>query len=206
MQHLSARRLMGVLAVAGVLLATVAGPAQAGGVHNGPISVAFPDIEVPVGGTAIDLLGPNVWHTSGPTQLTGAKVTYVLRGVPGVRISPAKDTRGDCVNPTPTRVSCSEPRTLTFEGETVEQYLPVEVKAAKTAKRGDTGTVTITFSADGVAPITGTSEVRVISGGGGRLPTTGPVAGLIGGLGLLLLGAGVVGVLAARRRRARFIA
>jgi hypothetical protein len=32
------------------------------------------------------------------------------------------------------------------------------------------------------------------------------MAGLIGGIGLLLLGAGLVGVLAGRRRRARFIA
>ncbi|MEV4641244.1 hypothetical protein AB0J80_28270 [Actinoplanes sp. NPDC049548] len=205
MQHPYARRLTAVLAVAGVLV-TVAGPARAGGVqHSGPISVAFPDIEVPVGGTAVDLLGPNVWSTAGPRKLTGAKVTYDLSGVAGVRIAPSGQGGGDCVRPSRTRVVCSDPRELSFEGETIEQYLPVVVRAAKTAEAGDTGTVTITFSAEGVGPVTGTSEVRVV-GGRRRLPVTGPTAGWIGGLGLLVLGAGVAGLLAARRRGARFVA
>jgi len=205
MRHLYARRLTGVLAVAGVLLATVVGPAQAGGIHRGdPISAAFPDIEVPAGGTAVDPLGPSLWST-GPTKLTEAKVTYDLRGVAGVQLTPSKDGGGECVKPSPTRVVCSDPRELSFEGETIELYLPVVVKAAKTAKTGDTGTVTITFSAKGLAPITGVSEVRVVDGRE-NLAATGPMAGLIGGTGLLLLGAGVAGVLAARRRRTRFIA
>jgi hypothetical protein len=205
MRHLYARRLTGVLAVAGVLLATVAGPAQAGEIRRGdPVSAAFPDIKVPVGGTAIDLLGPNLWST-GPTKLTGAKVTYDLTGVAGVRITPSRDGGGECVTPSPTRVVCSDPRELSFEGETIEQYLPVVVKAARTARAGDTGTVTITFSAKGLAPITGTSEVRVVAGRE-RLAVTGPVPELVGGVGLLVLGAGAVAVLAARRRRARFVA
>jgi hypothetical protein len=208
MQHLYARRLTGVLAVAGVLLATVVGPAQAGGIHRGgPVSVAFPDIEVPAGGTAVDPLGPSLWST-GPEKvekLTEAKVAYDLSGVAGVQLTPSKDNGGECVKPSRTRVVCSDPRELSFEGETIEQYLPVVVKAATTAKPGDTGTVTITFSAEGLAPITGISEVRVVDGRE-SLAVTGPKAGSIGGIGLLLLGAGVVGVLAARRRRARFIA
>ncbi|MEU7904084.1 hypothetical protein [Actinoplanes sp. NPDC049118] len=205
MQDLYARRLMGALAVAGVLLATVVGPARAGGVHQGdPISGAFPDVEVPVGGTAIDPLGPNLWSTTGPTKLTGAKVTYDLSGVSGVRLTPSKDGGGECVKPSPTRVVCTDPRELSFEGETIEGYLPVVVKATKAAKPGDTGTVTITFSAKGLTPITGTSEVRVVRGS--ELALTGPTGGLIGGIGLLLTGAGVLGVLVARRRRARFIA
>ena len=203
MQHLYAR-LTGVLAVTSVLLATTISPAQAGEIYRGdPISVAFPDIEVPAGGTAVDPLGPNIWST-GPTKLTEAKVTYDLSGVTGVRLTPVEGD-GRCVKPSPTRVVCSDPRDLTFEGETIEQYLPVVVRAAKTAKTGDTGTVTITFSAKGIAPITGNSEVRIVDGRE-SLAATGPTAGLIGGIGLLVLGAGVVGVLAARRRRARFIA
>jgi hypothetical protein len=205
MQHRYARRLTGVLAVAGVLLATVVGPARAGGIVRGdPISAAFPDIEVPVGGTAIDLLGPSLWST-GPTTLTEAKVTYDLSGVAGVQLTPSSEGGGECVKPSPTRVVCSDPRELSFEGETIEQYLPVVVKAARSAKIGDTGTVTITFSAKGLAPITGISEVQVVEGRE-SLAVTGPIAGLIGGVGLLFLGAGVVGVLATRRRRARFIA
>ncbi|RSM49414.1 hypothetical protein DMB66_44780 [Actinoplanes sp. ATCC 53533] len=204
MPQLYARRLTGVLAVASVLLAAVVGPAQAGDIHRGdPVSAAFPDIKVPVGGTAVDLLGPNLWST-GPTKLTEAKVSYDLSGVAGVRLTPG-DGRGDCVQPSPARVVCSDPRVLSFEGETIEQYLPVVVTAARTATVGDAGTVTITFSAKGLAPITGISEVHVV-GGRESLAATGPTAGLIGGIGLLLLGAGVVGVLASRRRRARFIA
>jgi hypothetical protein len=184
MQYLYARRQTGVLAVAGVLLATVVGPAQAGGIHRGdPISVAFPDIEVPAGGTAIDPLGPSLWST-GPTKLTEAKVTYDLSGVAGVQLTPGEGG-GECVQPSPTRVVCSDPRELSFEGETIEQYLPVVVKAAKTAKIGDTGTVTITFSAKGLAPITGISEVHIVDGRE-SLAVTGPMAGLIGGVGLRL--------------------
>lgn len=200
MPHPYAQRLTGVLATAGVLLAAVAGPARAEGIVRGdPVSAAFPDIKVPVGGTAIDLLGPNLWST-GPTKLTGVKVTYDLSGVAGVRIAPAGHG-GECVSPSRARVVCTDPRGLSFEGETVEQYLPVTVKAAGRAKAGDTGTVTITFSAQGLAPITGTSRVRVVAGRE-DLAATGPTAGPIGGIGLLLLGAGAVGVLAARRRRA----
>jgi hypothetical protein len=199
MQHLFARRLTGVLAVASVLVATVVGPAQAGGIHRGdPISVAFPDIDVPVGGAAVDPLGPNLWST-GPTKLTEAKVTYNLSGVAGVQLTPSKGG-GKCVKPSPTRVACSDPRELSFEGETIEQYLPVVVTAAKTAKTGDTGTVTITFSAKGLAPITGHSEVHIVDGRE-SLAVTGPMSTLTGEVGLLLLGAGVVGVLATRRRR-----
>jgi hypothetical protein len=201
MQHLYARRLLGVPAAAAVLLLTVASPARAGDIYRGdPISAAFPDIEVPVGGTAIDALGPNLWST-GPTKLTGAKVTYDLRGVTGVRLTP-RDGGGVCVTPSPTRVVCSDPRVLSFEGETIEQYLPVRVKAARTATAGRTGTVTITFSAEGLAPITGHSEVRIVDGRE-SLAATGPATGVIG---LLALGAGVLGVAATRRRRARTVA
>ena len=201
MQHLYARRLLGAAAAATVLLLTVASPARAGDVYRGdPISAAFPDIEVPVGGTALDALGPNLWST-GPTELTGAKVTYDLRGVTGVRLTPGEGG-GVCVTPAPTRVVCSDPRVLSFEGETIEQYLPVRVRAARTATAGRTGTVTITFSAEGLAPITGHSEVRVVDGRE-DLAATGPATGVIG---LLALGAGVLGVAATRRRRARTLA
>jgi len=64
--------------------------------------------------------------------------------------------------------------------------------------------VTITFSAQGIAPIAGLSVVHVVHGSG--LAATGPAAGLISGIGLLSIGAGAVGVLAARRRRTRFVA
>jgi hypothetical protein len=205
MQRPYARRLAGVLAVAGVLLASVMSPARAGGIREGDkISVAFPDIEVPAGSTAVDLLGPNLWSTAGPRKLTEAKVSYDLSGVAGVRITPSKDGGGECVKPSPDRVVCSDPRVLSFEGETVEQYLPVVVKAAETAKPGDTGRVTITVSAKGLAPITGVSEVLVVASRT-SLPVTGPAAGLIEGIGLLLLGAGVVSALAALRRRTRFV-
>ncbi|GGR04103.1 hypothetical protein GCM10010168_21350 [Actinoplanes ianthinogenes] len=198
--------LTGVLATAGVLIATAMGPVHAGGTHQGdPISAAFPDIDVPVGGTAIDPLGPSLWSTKGPATYTGAKVSYELNGVAGVSIAPSDIGGGDCDQPSATRVVCTDPRPLSFEGETIEQYLPVVVKAAKTAEAGDTGTVTITFSAKGVEAFTGTSKVRVVEGEE-RLPVTGSAAGTIGGLGLLLLGAGTAGVLIARRRRARFTA
>jgi hypothetical protein len=201
MQHLSARRLLGVPAAAAVLLLAVASPARAGDIYRGdPVSAAFPDIEVPVGGTAVDALGPNLWST-GPTKLTGAKVTYDLRGVTGVRLTPGEGG-GVCVTPSPTRVVCSDPRLLSFEGETIEQYLPVRVRAARSATAGRTGTVTITFSADGLAPITGHSEVRIIDGRE-TLAVTGPATGVIG---VLALGAGVVGVAATRRRRVRTVA
>jgi hypothetical protein len=191
------RRLAGVLLVAGGLLVTVAGPALAAD----DIGAGFPDVEVPVGGTAIDPLGPVLWSKIGPTRLTGVKVAYELKGVDGVRIAPSEIGGGECDAPSPSRVVCTDPRGLSFEGETVEQYLPVTVTAAGTATPGDTGTVTITFSADGLTPITGESEIRVV-GDRPNLPVTGPPAWLTGALGLLLIGAGAAGVLGARRCRA----
>ncbi|MFI5496742.1 hypothetical protein [Actinoplanes sp. NPDC051859] len=204
MQHRYARRLAGVAGAVGALLAVGAGPAWADGIKRGdPISAGFPDVKVPVGGTAIDPLGPSLWSTK-EIKLTGVKVSYDLSGVAGVRLVPSEIGGGECTTPSRTRVVCTDPRGLSFEGETVEAYLPVEVKAAKTAQAGNTGTVTITFSADGLASITGRSQVHVVSGRG-DLPTTGPTAGWLGGLGLLSLGAGMAGVLAVRRR-ARFMA
>ncbi|MEV6300671.1 hypothetical protein AB0M02_14785 [Actinoplanes sp. NPDC051861] len=161
-----------------------------------PISAAFPDVEVPVGGTAIDPLGPNLWSTAGEVKLTGAKVTYELSGAAGVRITPSEQGGGECENPSTVRVVCTDPRVLSFEGETIEAYLPVVVKANRTAEVGDTGTVAVTFSADGIAPISGVSEVRVIDGRE-SLPITGPGPGLTGAAVLSL---GVLCVLVARRR------
>jgi hypothetical protein len=193
------RRLTGVLAVAGVLLLAGAGPALAGDIHRGdPVSAAFPDIEVPAGGTAIDPLGPSLWSTTGPMTLTGVEVSYRLTGVAGVRITPSEQGGGDCATPSSTRVVCSDPRGLSFEGETVELYLPVEVTAAGTAEPGDSGTVTITVSADGLTPITGVSRVRVVDGRD-DLPVTGPGTAWFG---VLLLAAGAVTVWGAGHRRA----
>jgi hypothetical protein len=180
------RRLTGVLVVAGVLLAGPAGAAEVQ--RDERISAAFPDIDVPVGGTAIDLLGPNLWSTAGEVTLTGVKVSYELSGATGVRIAPNEDGRGDCEAPSPTRIVCTDPRDLTFEGETVEQYLPVVVKASRNATAGDTGKITITVTADDLTPITGVSTVHVVDGRD-NLPVTGPMTGWIG---LLLLGAGAV--------------
>jgi hypothetical protein len=190
------RRLAGVMAAAGAFLVTVADPALAAD----DIRAAFPDVEVPVGGTSIDPLGPSLWSTIGPTKLTGVKVSYELSGVDGVRIAPSDIGGGECETPSSTRVVCTDPRGLSFEGETVEQYLPVTVSAAGTATPGASGTVTVTFSADGLTPITGESEVRVV-GDRPNLPVTGPSAWLTGAIGLLLVAAGVAGVLAARRPR-----
>ncbi|MFC4070380.1 hypothetical protein [Actinoplanes subglobosus] len=182
-------RLRHALAVAGILLVTVAAPARAERAQrDGPVSAAFPDIDVPVGGTAIDLLGPNLWSTAGEVTLTGVTVGYELSGATGVRIAPNTDGRGDCEMPSATRVVCRDPRDLTFEGETVEQYLPVTVKASSKATAGDTGKITITVTADDLAPITGVSTVHVVDGRE-NLPVTGPMTGWFG---LLLLGAGTV--------------
>jgi hypothetical protein len=202
MKILNVRRLGGVLAAAGVLLVAAAGPARAA---EGPIKIGLPDIEVPVGGSSIDLLGLNVWSTTGPAKYTGAKVTYELSGVSGVRLVLSHVGGGECTRPSPTRVECSDPRELSFEGETIEQYLPVEVRAAKSAEAGDSGTITVTFSADDVETLTDTSELRVIGDDQEALPVTGPTTWLIAAAGLLLLGAGLAGVLATRRR-ARFVA
>ncbi|GIF40190.1 hypothetical protein [Actinoplanes xinjiangensis] len=191
------RRPASVLAVAGVLLLTVTGPVRAGDVHRGdPVSAAFPDVDVPVGGTAIDPLGPSLWSTIGPTTLTGVRVAYALSGVAGVRITPSGQGGGDCTTPSATRVVCTDPRGLSFEGETVEMYLPVVVRATGSAEPGTTGKVTVTVSADGLAPITGTSRVHVVDRRV-NLPVTGPSAAWIGGLMLVL---GVITVVATRRR------
>jgi hypothetical protein len=185
------RRMASVLAVAGVLLATVASPARA----DDTVGSGFPDVDVPVGGTAIDPLGPNLWSKIGPTTLTGVKVTYALTGVAGVRITPAEQGGGDCTTPSSTRVTCTDPRGLSFEGETVESYLPVEVTAAETAEPGDTGKITITFSADGLTPITGISQVTVVDARD-DLPVTGPAVAWIG---VFLLAAGALTVASVRR-------
>ncbi|GIE80502.1 hypothetical protein Aph02nite_64520 [Actinoplanes philippinensis] len=164
---------------------------------DGPVGAGFPDVQVPVGGAAIDPLGPSLWSTTGPATLRGVTVTYDLKGVSGVRITPVAQGGGDCATPSPARVVCTDPRGLSFEGETVEAYLPVEVSASRSARPGDTGEVTITVTADGLTPITGVSEVRVL-GRRDDLPVTGPAAGWSGAL---LLAAGVMCLLGTRRRR-----
>ncbi|BEL03922.1 hypothetical protein Q0Z83_021130 [Actinoplanes sichuanensis] len=178
-------RCRSVLAVAAVLV--LVGGAAPAFAADGPVSAAFPDIEVPVGGSSIDPLGPSLWSIEEAT-LTGVQVAYRLTGLTGVRITPSEQGGGDCTTPSSTRVTCTDPRGLTFEGETVELYLPVDVTADRTAEPGDTGKVTITVSADGLTPITGVSTIRV-TGKRQNLPVTGPATAW---LGLLLLAAGAV--------------
>ncbi|MFE9918120.1 LPXTG cell wall anchor domain-containing protein [Micromonospora sp. NPDC005553] len=70
----------------------------------------------------------------------------------------------------------------------------------------DSAKITIIASADGGSESPGGDDGQGGGGTDGSLPITGAKAGLIAGIGGVLLAAGAAGFVVARRRRTRFVA
>ncbi|GAB1645261.1 hypothetical protein [Krasilnikovia sp. MM14-A1259] len=159
MQHLYARRTAGALTVAGALLATLAAPAYAETGEQG-ISADLAFVDVVAGAAAGSPQGLNL-RSKTKLDLTEVKIAYEVTGLAGLQLVVAPGS-GICTSESPTRIVCSDPRGLSLGQQMVEQYLPIVVKAAPTAKPDAYGKLMATFSAKGVAPITATAAVRVL--------------------------------------------
>jgi hypothetical protein len=177
MQHPTARRLLAGLAVAGALLMAGAAPAYAGAApaHAAPHAGAAPayaapaadagitmyltDATIPVGSRGVPL-EPSWWATT-ETILGQPTITYELSdGLTGVTLSDPGGV-GDCANQSPTKLVCSDASEMAVGPDGITGWFVAQVTAGRTAKPGTTGTVTATFSAADLAPISTTAKVRV---------------------------------------------
>jgi hypothetical protein len=159
MQHPSARRLLAGLAVAGALLAAGPAPAYAAPNAAAGITMYVTDTTAPVGTRGVPL-EPSWWATT-ETVLSKPTITYELSdGLTGVTLTDPGGV-GDCTNESPTRLVCSDAFEMTVGPDGITGWFTALVTAGKNAEPGTTGTVTATFSAANLAPITRTAKVRV---------------------------------------------
>jgi hypothetical protein len=160
MSHFSARRVLAGLAVAGAVLAAGA-PATAARRAAAELKMIVADVSVPLGGPGTELRP--IWYADQEVVLTEAKLTYQLSGVAGVSLADG-DGVGSCTSESATKLVCADPFEMGVGPDGMTGYFTALLKAGATAEAGTAGTVTATFSAEGVAPITETAAVRVTGG------------------------------------------
>jgi hypothetical protein len=160
MSHFSARRVLAGLAVAGAVLAAGA-PAAAAQRAAAEIKMIVADVSVPIGGPGTELRP--TWYAGQEVVLTEAKVTYQLTGVAGVTLADG-DGVGDCTSESATKLVCEDHFEMGVGPDGMTGYFTALLKAGAKAGAGTAGTVTATFSAEGLAPITESAAVRVTGG------------------------------------------
>ncbi|MGW3618660.1 LPXTG cell wall anchor domain-containing protein [Micromonospora arida] len=166
--------------------------------------------------------GPAAVNVDGAKDLRARTVLSLPSGVTAVRVPMTCSSYGDWVpgKPGATVYHCGEHKRLA-QGEKIEYEFELRLdeagtRAAQVRLTFDTGvdlnpandraTITIIASADGGSENPGGDDGQ---GGGdpdGSLPITGAKAGLTAGIGGVLLAAGAVGFVVARRRKTRFVA
>lgn len=92
--------------------------------------------------------------------VTGATITYELSGdLP--RVSLVNPGSGDCESVSPTKLVCSSPYEMDLGPDQMGGLFVAGLKAAGDAVAGSAGTVTATFSADGVGPVSAKAAIEV---------------------------------------------
>jgi hypothetical protein len=155
--HRSLRRLALVGAAAAAAAATLATPAYGAGPA---VDLALPDVTVAAGGST--QIEPILFSDKEVT-VTGAAVTYQLSGsLDGVSLS-APDEFTECTSDGPAKLTCTSPfETVIYPDGIIGDF--TAGIAATDAALGESGTVKVTFSADGVAPVSRTVDVNVAEG------------------------------------------
>ncbi|MEV6596181.1 polymer-forming cytoskeletal protein [Actinoplanes sp. NPDC051346] len=156
MDHRFARPLAGLVA-AGAAALGLAAPAYADPANA--VTVSLTDTLVAVG--AQTPLQP-VLSAERDAKFTKTAMTYELSdGLAGVSL--VNPDSADCTSASPTKLTCTASWIDVGPGG-VDGYLVGDLKADKTAVAGATGTVKLTFSAEGVAPVVKTAKVTVADG------------------------------------------
>ncbi|MET8148023.1 hypothetical protein ACIBSW_13910 [Actinoplanes sp. NPDC049668] len=155
--HRSLGRRVFVGAVGAIAAAALATPAYAAAPV---IDVALPDVTVAAGGKTE--IGP-LLSSDKETTVLGAKAVYELSaGLEGVSFE-APEESSDCTSDGPTKFTCTANFETWISPDGVIGDFEAGI-AATEAALGKSGTVKLTFSADGVAPITRTAELTVAEG------------------------------------------
>ncbi len=154
-RSLGRRILAGVAAASASIV--LAAPAYAAGTR---FAMVLPDVTVAAGGGVF--VDP-ILYASQDVEVTGAKMTFRLSGgLDGVSLS-GPGSSATCTNDGPGTLTCvaAWPVPIGPNGAFTEL---TAAAFADEAALGETGTVTMTFTADGVAPVTRTVDVTVAEG------------------------------------------
>ncbi|MEU8241659.1 hypothetical protein AB0C07_25705 [Actinoplanes missouriensis] len=154
MHHRSARRLFAGPAVAVAAALALAAPAHAAA--GAKISFELSGTTVGVGAQApID----TVLGADKAVTLTSASVTYELSGdLTGVSLV-SEDAY--CESFSESQLVCERPFEFELDPDGLSNVFDAALKASGSAVAGATGTLTATFSADGVTPVKATADVKV---------------------------------------------
>jgi hypothetical protein len=158
MHQPSGRRLMLALAAAAVTVLTSAAPALA---DSHGVTVRLADTTVAIGSSVV--LDPYLRAADEFGEVNSRMVYELSSGLTGVSLVEL-DEHKDCVSESATRLVCTEPLEINLFDHDVNSFLMGGLRATRSAVAGQTGTVTVTYSADGVDPVSTTAQVRVADG------------------------------------------
>jgi len=150
----------GLAAVAAAVL-SIGAPAEAQRA-DADVTMYLFDISVPAGGRGAAVRP--YWSATSPVRVAEPRLTYTLSGLDGVKLVTEPNpggAGGQCENISPTRVSCSDDYVLNVDTEPSWSSFVITAEADATAEIGKAGTLTATFTGEGVAPITKTARMRV---------------------------------------------
>jgi len=153
------RRSLGGCMLVGVAVAAaaLATPAHAAAPA---IDVALPDVTVAAGGSTS--IAPILFSDQETVVTDGAVVFQLSDGLAGVVLSTPDDFSG-CTSDGPAKLTCTEFGEISIGPSGIIGNFVAGI-AATEAALGESGTVKVTFSADGVASIARTVEVNVVEG------------------------------------------
>ncbi|WP_250000722.1 hypothetical protein [Actinoplanes sp. M2I2] len=164
MYHNLGRRLaLGAVALAAAAAVGVAAPAQAAGPA---ITIGMLDTRVPQGPGYAGVRA--IMFSDQPISVPRAQLTFELSaGLEGIRVS---DSQGECSSAFKPMYTCDYrfgfklgPDSLSLPSpEGPYPSLSPELIASSEAKVGQTGTITMTLTAEGLAPVTKTAKVTVV--------------------------------------------
>lgn len=158
MQLTRARRLIAGAAVATAVLAAAPAPASAA-LAAADISMYVVDTTVPVGAgvtTPVD----TILAATDAVVLEEPTLTYRIGGLGGVRLT-GEEGIGECENESPSVLVCSSPFPLELGPDGIAGVFRAYLGARDATEIGETGTITATLSARGLAPVSFEARVRV---------------------------------------------
>ena len=158
----SSRRLLAGLGVAGAFVAASATPGFAAD-SKVKLGVYFSDTTI-----AADSDGKidySIIRSSASVVLHDLTVRYDLTGLAGkVTVGEEENTGTDCTSPSANVLVCTTPWEVELDEWGLSGVFPVQIKPTGKAQDGDTGTLKVTLSANGVDSVSHEAKVRVGEG------------------------------------------
>ncbi|PWR11880.1 LPXTG cell wall anchor domain-containing protein [Micromonospora acroterricola] len=158
----STRRWLAGLGVAGAFVAASASPAAAAEEAPIELGVYFSDTTLAAGSEG--KIDSPILYASEPVVIEGLKIRYDYRDLDGTLEVKPDTGASECESPEPGVLVCTDPFEVGLDEWGIGGYYSVAMTPTAKAADGDAGSLTVTVSAEGIAPATHTAKVRIGEG------------------------------------------